>query len=189
MVETAFGLAHNNYKNICFKHHTTSELNYSIPLSLSTTSFQMLLASGNKSKKRPHEKDDTNRQTIISDTISQPLYKKAPREQEGVKGRPTTALKSTTHFHTRPTDVDEPICENLIGTKNPANQITKTAVKKLTWSSLSRIILPFLTESEAEAIHQQTRGNRFSQLLLSQSSHCFLCTAHRSDNIFSFFII
>ena len=146
----------------------------------------MLLATGNKSKKRPPEKEDTNRHTIISNTISQPPHKKIAREQEGVKVRPTSALKSTTHFHTRHTDVDEPICDNLLRTKNPANQITKTAVKKLNWSSLSRIILPFLSESEAESIHQQTRGNQFSQLLLSQSSHRFLCTAHRSDNIFLF---
>jgi hypothetical protein len=141
----------------------------------------MLLATGNKSKKRPPEKDDTNRQTImLSNTICQPPYKKAQREEEGVKGRPTNALKSTTHFNARPTDVDERICDNLLRTKNPANQISKTAVKKLTWSSLSRIILPFLTESEAEAIHQQTRGKQFSQLLLFPIIKSqFLCTAKK----------
>ena len=40
----------------------------------------------------------------------------------------------------------------------PSNTITKTSIRKLTWSTLKRILLPFLTESEMMSIHQFTRG-------------------------------
>lgn len=38
------------------------------------------------------------------------------------------------------------------------NSITKSSVRKLTWSTLKRVLLPFLTESELMSIHQLTRG-------------------------------
>lgn len=125
----------------------------------------MFLSTASTSKKRKqNDSEITVEVRTNSNRLKAPAGHKpdssAVRRQVFSKENPRGILTSTsTEITCSKTEIEATNKEESHRTTDQLScPITKTALRKLSWSTLERIMLPFLSETESKSIHLFTKG-------------------------------